>query len=99
MQRRQFLGWAAGAAGAAFGTRSSAADQTLTLPFANGERTLSPYPQERPLIRLTTRPPGLETPFEVFNEGVITPNDAFFVRYHMANLPLTIDPEDYRLHV
>jgi DMSO/TMAO reductase YedYZ molybdopterin-dependent catalytic subunit len=29
----------------------------------------------------------LETPFHVFNEGVITPNDAFFVRYHLALSP------------
>ena len=98
MQRRQFLGWAAGAAAAAFGTKSYA-DQTVALPFANGERTLATYPLKRPLIRLTTRPPGLETPFEVFNEGVITPNDAFFVRYHHANLPLIIDPDEYRLHI
>ncbi len=99
MQRRQFLGWTAGAAAAALGTRSNAQDQSVILPFANGERPLAAYPQKRSLIRLTTRPPGLETPFEVFNEGVITPNDAFFVRYHMANLPFTIDPEDYRLRI
>lgn len=97
MQRRQFLGWAAGAAAAAFGTKSYA-DEAVSLPFANGERPLALYPQKRSLIRLTTRPPGLETPFEVFSEGIITPNDAFFVRYHHANLPLTIDPDDYRLH-
>ena len=99
MQRRQFLGWTAGAAAAALGTRSNAQDQSVILPFANGERPLAAYPQKRSLIRLTTRPPGLETPFEVFNEGVITPNDAFFVRYHMANLPFTIDPEGYCLHI
>lgn len=99
MQRRQFLGWAAGATAAAFGTKESVAEQSITLPFSNGERPFALYPQKRSLIRLTTRPPGLETPFEVFDEGVLTPNDAFFVRYHMANLPLTIDPEDYRLHV
>ncbi len=99
MQRRQFLRWAAGAAAVTLGTRVSAADQSVSLPFANGERPFALYPQKRPLIRLTTRPPGLETPFEIFNESLITPNDAFFVRYHMANLPLTITPEDYRLHV
>ena len=36
---------------------------------------------------MTARPPQLETPFSVFNEGVITPNDAFFVRYHLADIP------------
>ena len=65
----------------------AAAQDTITLPFANGERQLVKYPQKRPLILLTTRPPQLETPFSVFNEGIITPNDAFFVRYHLANIP------------
>jgi DMSO/TMAO reductase YedYZ molybdopterin-dependent catalytic subunit len=57
------------------------------------------YPQKRPLIRLTTRPPQLETPFAVFNEGLITPNDAFFVRYHLADIPTSIDPATFRLRV
>jgi DMSO/TMAO reductase YedYZ molybdopterin-dependent catalytic subunit len=62
-------------------------DSTVRLPFENGERPLVKYPQKRPLIRLTTRPPQLETPFEVFQDGVITPNDAFFVRYHLTQSP------------
>ena len=59
----------------------------MTLPFGNGERPLVGYPQKRPLIRLTSRPPQLETPFAVFDEGLITPNDAFFVRYHLGQHP------------
>jgi len=78
---------------------SSATDATVTLPFGNGERPLVAYPGKRPLIRLTTRPPQLETPFSVFDEGPITPNDAFFVRYHLAGIPLSIDPETYRLSI
>ncbi len=76
-----------------------AADGVVTLPFDNGERALVSYPQKRPLIRLTTRPPQLETPFAVFNESVLTPNDAFFVRYHLAQAPALIDPETFRLEV
>jgi DMSO/TMAO reductase YedYZ molybdopterin-dependent catalytic subunit len=72
---------------------------TLTQPFDNGVRELIAYPGKRPLLRITSRPPHLETPFAVFNEGVITPNDAFFVRYHLANIPLSIDPKAYRLKV
>ena len=75
------------------------AEGKVTLPFENGERDLVQYPQKRPLIRLTSRPPQLETPFSVFNESVITPNDAFFVRYHLANIPLEIDPDLYRLKI
>jgi sulfite dehydrogenase (cytochrome) subunit A len=75
------------------------AEETTSLPFANGERPLTRYPGKRPLIRLTARPPQLETPFSVFNEGAITPNDAFFVRYHLADIPLSIDPETFRIEV
>jgi sulfite dehydrogenase len=72
---------------------------TVTLPIDNGERPLVKYPQKRPMIVLTSRPPQLETPFSVFNEGAITPNDAFFVRYHLANLPLEIDPDTYTIAI
>jgi len=71
----------------------------VTLPFENGTRELVAFPQKRPLIVLTSRPPQLETPFAVFNEGLLTPNDAFFVRYHWSGLPLSIDPATYRLRV
>lgn len=71
----------------------------VTLPFENGERELVVYPQKRPLILLTARPPQLETPFSVFNESVITPNDAFFVRYHWSGIPTAIDAQTYRLKV
>lgn len=71
----------------------------LELPFANGERPLIRYPQKRPMIGLTARPPQLETPFEVFRSGAITPNDAFFVRYHLANLPLDVDANSFRLAI
>ncbi len=72
---------------------------TATLPFANGERPIVQYPGKRPLLRLTSRPPQLETPFAVFDEGLITPNDAFFVRYHLADIPLDIDKAAFRVAV
>jgi len=88
-------------AGALFGApavRSLAAD-TYTLPFGNGERPLVKFPQKRPLIVLTSRPPQLETPWEIYNEGVVTPNDAFFVRYHLAGIPTNVNPDTYRISV
>jgi sulfite dehydrogenase (cytochrome) subunit A len=51
------------------------------------------------MIGLTSRPPQLETPFSVFNNGPITPNDAFFVRYHLAGVPLNIDPDTFTLEI
>ena len=83
------------ASGTAFGSFGALALDTVTLPFDNGERPLVKYPQKRPMIGLTSRPPQLETPFSVFNEGAITPNDAFFVRYHLAGMPLNIDPDKF----
>jgi len=78
------------------------AEEVTNLPFENGERPLVRYPQKRPLIRLTTRPPQLETPFSIFDEGALTPNDAFFVRYHLANSPPGEDAlalEKFRLQI
>jgi DMSO/TMAO reductase YedYZ molybdopterin-dependent catalytic subunit len=69
------------------------------LPFGNGERELAKFPQKRPLILQTARPPQLETPFAVFNEGLLTPNDAFFVRYHLSSLPTDLDLASYRLRI
>jgi sulfite dehydrogenase (cytochrome) subunit A len=71
----------------------------IVLPFGNGDRPMVKYAQKRPMIRLTSRPPQLETPFEVFNQGAITPNDAFFVRYHLAGIPLEIDPDTYTIEI
>jgi sulfite dehydrogenase len=90
------FGWGAGLFAA---SRFARAAETATLPFANGERPLVAYPGKRPLMVLTARPPQLETPFAVFNESVITPNDAFFVRYHLADIPLKIDPDTYSIEV
>lgn len=88
-----------GAAVDALAVPQRAFGQDVRLPFANGERPLVRYPGKRPLIRLTSRPPQLETPFSVFDEGAITPNDAFFVRYHLADIPLSLDPDAYRIRV
>src|SRR4029450_6202062 len=67
------------------------AASTVEMPFENGTRNLVAYPGKRPLTVLTSPPPQLETPFQVFDQGVITPNDAFFVRYHHAGIPARID--------
>ena len=69
------------------------------LTFAAGPRPLVRYPGKRELTLVHSRPPHLETPFPIFNEGVITPNDAFFVRYHLADIPTSIDPDTYTLSV
>src|SRR5207237_7022553 len=90
------------AAALAATTARGIAQDTINLPFENGERPLVRFPQKRALLRLTARPPQLETPFSVFNEGVITPNDAFFVRYHLTLSPPgaeQLTPERFRLQI
>jgi DMSO/TMAO reductase YedYZ molybdopterin-dependent catalytic subunit len=94
LRRRLIVNGAATLAAAGLGALSRAAparEATTELAFVNGKRKLVAYPEKRPLIVLTSRPPQLETPFEIFNEGLITPNDAFFVRYHNAGIPTSID--------
>ena len=99
LTRREFLKVSGLAGlGVAAGT-ALARSETVTLPFPNGQRSLVQFPQKRPLILLTARPPQLETPFALFNEGLLTPNDAFFVRYHLSQVPTSIDPATFRLEV
>jgi DMSO/TMAO reductase YedYZ molybdopterin-dependent catalytic subunit len=96
---RRTLGLGVAALGAGLAATSRADLPVARLPFENGDRPLVRYPQKRPMIRLTTRPPQLETPFAVFDEGPLTPNDAFFVRYHLADTPPSVDPATFRLTV
>lgn len=51
-----------------------------------GVATLEALPGKKPLIKLSYRPPNYETPVSVFRE-TITPNDSFFVRWHLADIP------------
>src|SRR5215470_8562407 len=99
LDRRELMRRAGMAALATGFASTRALADTVTLPFDNGERPIVSYPQKRPMIGLTSRPPQLETPFSVFNDGPITPNNAFFVRYHLAGVPLNIDPDKFTLEV
>ena len=99
LSRRELMARAGLAAVATTLSPLAALADTVTLPFENGERPLVKYPQKRPMIGLTSRPPQLETPFSIFNDGLITPNNAFFVRYHLANIPTDIDPDKFSLEI
>src|SRR5258708_9617263 len=101
LSRRQFVKMASlTSLGVAAGSPCSMlAAETVDMPFVNGQRSLVTFPQKRPLILLTTRPPQLETPFSVFNEGILTPNDAFFVRYHLSQIPTSIDSDKFTLAI
>ena len=101
LRRRTALAGAASAwTVAAFAGRPVRAEQTVALPFGNGVRPLATYPQKRPMLLLTARPPQLETSFAVFDEQAITPNDAFFVRYHLADIPFAeLHAASWRLRI
>jgi len=71
----------------------------IDLPFSRGHRPLVAFPEKRPLMVMTTRPPQLETPFPIFDENIFTPNDAFFVRWHLAGIPTTVDLQTFRLTI
>lgn len=100
LSRRQFM-QCFGAAALATSplVARSETDTSEGISFANGPRPLVRYPGKRDMILVHARPPHLETPFSVFNESIITPNDAFFVRYHLSGLPTAIDLSNYRLNV
>lgn len=60
------------------------------------KQTLVKAPEKSPLILLTDRPPNLETPLKYFLKD-FTPNDVFFVRWHLSNIPAKADPDSFRL--
>ena len=61
------------------------------------EAILDALPGKRPLIKLAYRPPNYETPISYFKKS-ITPTDAFFVRYHLSNIP-EVDPKSWKLTI
>ena len=82
--------------------QSPATSVTVDLPLPGGpdKRAITrAFPQKGPMILQRTRPPLLETPFEIFDRGVFTPNDAFYVRWHWAVIPTEIDVDAFRLSV
>ena len=65
--------------------------------FASGRRLVR-FPEKTDLILLTSRPPQLETPVDYFKQ-YITPNEAVFVRWHISNIPTSVDLDQWRLKV
>jgi DMSO/TMAO reductase YedYZ molybdopterin-dependent catalytic subunit len=100
--RRQFLSGVGGLSltGLLGSSAWSGTEESLVFPFVNGRRDLvETFPQKGAMVLQRTRPPLLETPFEVFDQGVFTPNDRFYVRWHLANIPTVVDPATFRLKI
>jgi DMSO/TMAO reductase YedYZ molybdopterin-dependent catalytic subunit len=105
VNRRHFLNGMSGlalavpplSAGRALG--AEAPPLTAGLPQGAYETAIMEAPAgKRALIKLTGRPPNYETPVSYFSSAV-TPNDAFFVRYHLSGIPDHIDPATWKLNV
>ena len=100
MDRRRFLRAAAGVGTALLLPDASSFGQSKpsTRPFAAApwRSQLARFPQKTDLILLTDRPPQLETPLRYFRQD-ITPNDAFFVRWHLSAIPTSVDLKTFRL--
>src|SRR5579875_661163 len=100
--RRDMLRFGLAGLAAAAGGRRAWADTTTRLPLPGGpqERAMTTaFPQKGSMILQRTRPPLLETPWEVFDRGVFTPNDQFFVRWHWAVIPAQVDARKFKLAV
>src|SRR6516225_12046430 len=100
--RRHLLGTAgAGAALAMSGSRlATAAGAALTPGVPEGVgtvATMEALPGKKPLIKLSYRPPNYESPLETFRNP-ITPNDEFYVRYHLSDIP-EVDVKTYKIAV
>lgn len=91
----------------AFARRVDAAQAPPVMPSFTGPEAnpywncVGPYvsePQKAPLILLTDRGVQLETPRWYF-QTAITPNPAFYVRWHLSGIPNSVDLKQWRLHI
>ena len=103
LNRRHFLGTSAAAGVALAGGLSrfaEAAGVALTPGVPEGISsyvTMGKLPGKQPLIQLSDRPPNFEAPIEYLRTP-ITPNDQFYVRYHLSDIP-DIKAEGYKIAV
>lgn len=101
MTRRGFLRWLGLAgftltsSGLLTACSQSTKQQLFTVPPG---QTVARFPEKTELILLTDRPPQLETPLHYFKTD-LTPNEAFFVRWHNAGIPTSVDTSTFRLKV
>src|SRR5580704_6235888 len=94
LNRRLFVGLL-GAAGA-----GALMSPLLTLGADPGPvaEQLVRFPEKTDLILRTDRPPQLETPLRYFRQD-LTPNEAFYVRWHLEGIPTTVDLSTFRLQL
>ena len=89
-----------GAVGALVSASSAGVARSTPADLPQGtldSAVLYALPGKRPLLKRSYRPPNFETPPSAFAQ-VLTPNDQFFVRWHLASIP-EVDADHWRLSV
>jgi len=99
MRRRDMI---AGAGAALLASPAMAGESThLPADLPDGTRRIEKFvnlPDKPRMLRLADRPPNYETPVDIFTSAV-TPNDRFFVRYHLAGVPSAVDLDGWSLRI
>jgi DMSO/TMAO reductase YedYZ molybdopterin-dependent catalytic subunit len=98
-RRRLIAGGAMGLAGTAALAQGGKLASLLMAGGPEQRPLTSAFPGKGEMILQRNRPPLLETPLSVFDQGVFTPNDRFFVRWHWSDIPLDVDAQSFRLEI
>jgi sulfite dehydrogenase len=88
--------------GGGFGPSPLHAAASVAAPLSPGlpagvaaEAVMVALPGKQALIKLSYRPPNYESPLEYLRTP-ITPNDRFYVRYHLSDIP-EVDVKSYKI--
>ena len=95
LTRRQ---WILGAAAGAALMPAGCTGRPQSKASAGGSDTLARFPGKVAMRVVNDRPPCLETPWRYFHHD-LTPNEAFYVRWHLQTMPAAIDVKAWRLRV
>ena len=96
MQRREFFKTSIVASAAILGTNLAAGETHQ--PKDGQKMSKMAFPEKKPMITYSDRPPLLESPRCTFAKG-ITGNDEFFVRWHLPDIPTKIDLDTFRIKI
>ena len=96
LTRRQWILGAA-SAGASLLPVGCSGRPRSEVPSGGGD-TLARFPGKVAMRVVNDRPPCLETPWRYFRDD-LTPNEAFYVRWHLQAVPTAIDLKTWRLKI
>src|SRR5690348_13337927 len=94
--RREFLRISGAIGAGSLLAKTALGKGQINAPATQG--IMGRFPEKTEMILLTDRPPQLETPIKYFRQD-LTPNDAFFVRWHLSGIPTRVDLKTFRLEI